>query len=300
MLLMRTETPQLLGLASFPTQSWLFGRGLGDIAVGTLPCPSMGGMCPPFSSSTEAWRDDVRKQAGTKPIDFLLAWIQIESNGNPCSWTKYAEAGVYQLMQGDNIAQGGTSIDQQHPSPPCVPGVQTTAYRSSLTNDQAYEQVRGGLQYVDYCRMHAEAALDAAGYLNQPGWSNSNWSYWAMVKMWHVAPATIPKLLAAGASGGSIPADWDEMMQSAGGIAPVNWTDNARAVGIFGDGGGSVLNLVYSSAMPYVIGAVLAIGAVVFYKKHKKFVLDHVPHIPGIHGHRSSRHQAGERTARRR
>lgn len=325
MLLVRTEAPQLLGLG-MPKMCHIWGpssyqwartlknaglitgqpcldskydptrkidlglAGLADISPGTLPCPSGGGMCPPFPTQVEGWRNDVRKQAGTLPIDFLMAWIQIESFGSGCSDTQYSEVGIFQLMAGDNIAQGGTSIDQQHPVPPCIPGQSTHVWRDGFTDDQAHEQVRGGIQYVNYCRKNAEAALSAAGYLNQPGWSDSNWSYWAMVKMWHVAPATIPKLLAAGLSGvGGIPADWDDMMQYAGGIAPVNWTDNARAVGIFGDGGGSVLNLIYSSSMPIVVGVVLAIGAVLFYKKNKKLVLDHVPHIPGIHGHRTRR-----------
>src|SRR4029077_17165388 len=49
-----------------------------------------------FNASVEAWRSDVASQAGDLPIDFLLMWIQVESNGNPCSWTRMNEVGVWQ------------------------------------------------------------------------------------------------------------------------------------------------------------------------------------------------------------
>lgn len=230
-----------------------------DIDIGSLPCPSGGGYCPPFSASTEMWRDDVASQAGGKPVDFLLAWMQIESNGNPCSWTSLAEAGVLQLMNGDNLVQGGTTLAQQHPVPPCVSGSQTTAYRTSLTDDQANEQVRGGLQYVDYCISKVEALFSLYGYSGAPGWTNSDWSYWAFVKMVHVAPATIPGMLTAGLQSGGIPVDWDDMMTYVTGI-PTNWTDNARKVGVFGAGGGSVIGgLIADPFIPLAIGGLVAL-----------------------------------------
>lgn len=248
------------------------GPSLADIPAGTLPCPSMGGMCPPFYQYVEQWRDDVKKQMGSLPIDFLMAWVQIESLGSGCSDTKYSEVGIFQLMAGDNIAQGGTTVDQQHPSPPCIPGQSTHVWRDGFTTDQAYEQVRAGIQYANYCRTSAEAAMKAAGYLDQPGWSDKDWSYWAMVKMWHVSPANAPKLMYAGSSGaGGIPADWDDMMQYAGGIVPVSWTDNARSVGIFGDGGGSVLGYLNSPTIVSVgLGVLIAVGGIIAARHVKK------------------------------
>lgn len=198
---------------------------MGDVALPSLINPSV-----------EAWRSDVAAAAGDMPINFLLMWIQKESNGNPCSWTSLQEAGIFQLMAGDNIAQGNTSIDQQHPVPPCSPGVQTTAYRSSLTNEQAKWQVDGGLTYVRYCRKRASDFLSQAGYK----WSDKDWSYWAMVKMVHVAPGVIPNMLQQGIAGyGSSPPDWDTLMTYVTGIPP-SWTDNAKAVGLMGQGGGGM------------------------------------------------------------
>lgn len=230
--------------------------GLGDDAVAT------------FNASVEQWRSDIEAQAGTLPLNFLLMWIQKESNGNPCSWTSLSEAGIFQLMAGDNISQGGTSLAAQHPVPPCSPGMQTTAYRSSLTDDQAYEQVRGGIQYVNYCRTRAEAYMSMYGYTGQPGWTDSDWSYWAMVKMVHVAPAKIPSMLQAGINGsGGVPSDWDQMMRYVSGI-PSSWTDNARAVGIYGQGGGTVFNKQY-----LMYGALAAGGLLLLYlaKKHSRY-----------------------------
>lgn len=244
----------------------LSGSGLTDIPAGTLPCPSGGGTCPPFNQSVEDWRSDIRKQAGAKPIDFLMAWTQKESNGNPCSWTRLAEAGISQLMAGDNIAQAGTTIADQHPSPPCVPGAQTTAYRSSLTDAQANEQVRAFMQYVDYCIKRVEYFLGQAGYSNQPGWTNKDWSYWAMVKQYHALPGIIPSLLSNGLQGGGIPADWDAMMQYSS-----YDTSNARAVGVFGDGGGSVLGYLYSPTIVTVgVGALIAVAGLIAVRRVKK------------------------------
>lgn len=209
-----------------------------------------------FNPSVEQWRADVEAQMGTLPISFLLMWIQVESNGNPCSYTSLAEAGVFQLMNGDNMVQGKTTMAEQHPVPPCTAGVQTTAYRSSLTDDQAYQQVRGGIEYVNYCRARVDAWLGQYGYAGQPGWSSSDWSYWAMVKMVHVAPAKIPGMLSSGLAGGGVPADWDAMMQNVSGI-PTSWTDNARKVGLYGQGGGTVFNRTY------LIYGGMAIGVVV-------------------------------------
>lgn len=249
----------------------LQGSTLADVPAGSFPCPSGGGMCPPFNQFVEMWRDDVKKQMGSLPIDFLLAWIQIESSGSVCSDTIYSEVGIFQLMAGDNIAAGGTSIDAQHPVPPCIPNTSTHVWRDAVTNDQAYEQVRGGIQYVNYCRKTAEALLSANGYLGQPGWTDKDWSYWAMVKMIHVSPVAAAKLIQAGLQSGGVPADWNDMMQYGKGIAPVNWTDNASVVGAFGDGGGSVLGYLYSPTVVAVgVGVLIAIGGIIAKRKIQK------------------------------
>lgn len=208
---------------------------LGDIPLGLTT----------FPAGVEAWRDLVASQAGISlPVNFLLAWIYAESGSNPCSATSLGEWGIFQLMAPDNIAQGGTTVALQHPVPPCVAGIQTTAGFSSLTSDQQNEQVRAGIQYVNYCVSYAETQMTAFGYIGQPGWTNSDWSYWAMVKMVHVAPAVIPGMLQAGLNGaGGVPVDWNDLVQYVTSV-PANWLANASEVGSYGAGGPSITNLV--------------------------------------------------------
>lgn len=235
---------------------------LDEVSFGRLP---FGDDAVAFNASVEAWRDDISAQMGTLPLNFLMMWVQVESNGNPCSWTSLSEAGVFQLEPPDNIAQGGTTLAAQHPVPPCVAGTQTTAYRSSLTDDQAYEQVRGGVQYVNYCRDVATKWMDQYGYSGKPGWSSSDWSYWAMVKMVHVLPGRIPGMLQAGidGNGGNVPSDWDQMTPYVTNV-PANWLDNARKVGLLGQGGGTVFN------KQYLIYGALGVGALALIYLAKK------------------------------
>lgn len=234
----------------------------GDIAPGSLPCPSNGGYCPPFNARVEEWREDISALAGTLPIDFLLAWIQIESMGSACSYTSLAESGIFQLMKPDNLMAGQTTEAEQHPVPPCAAGTSSYVWRGQLTDEQAKWQVQGGINFVNYCKSVAESKLGTMGYLGQPGWTDTDWSYWAMVKMVHVAPAPIIGMLTRGLSGGGIPADWDAMIANGGGTGvPSNWIANARAVGIFGAGGGSIVNGVLTAARdPF---ALLAVGGLV-------------------------------------
>jgi hypothetical protein len=202
---------------------------LGDIQCGDKTTPPTQDAV--FSPSVEAWRDLVSSYAGAIPVNFLMAWIQIESCGNPCSYTSYAEAGIFQLMNGDNINVAGTTLAAIHPYPPCVPGSQTTAYYSSLTDDQRVEQVSSGLRYVNYARDYAHAKLAAAGQ----DWSEDMPDFWMMVKQVHAAPAYIATGLAnATAALGHPPGNWSEFLV---GLPGYNLS-NAQWTGSFGIGGG--------------------------------------------------------------
>ena len=141
-------------------------------------------------------------------------------------------------MAGDNVTVAGTTLALQHPVPPCVSGRETGATFDSLSSDQQDEQVRAGIQYVNYCRQRAHALLDQFGY----SWDESTGDFWSLVKMVHVAPGVIPKMLQAGIDGnGAPPSSWDELTPYVSGV-PASWLQNARSVGLFGTGGGSLLN----------------------------------------------------------
>lgn len=238
-------------------------QGGGDVAGFTMPV-----VWPNGGANTEAWRPLVEEYAGTLPINFLLKWIDWESAGNPCSWTYLKEAGIFQLEPPDNLAVAHTTMAQQHPTPPCVNGVQTSAGIASLTKDQAIAQVQGGINYVNYCRDKARGYLKAAGYT----WSESDWSFWAAVKWIHIAPAFLPKMLQQGIDGfGGVPPDWLAMTAFVTGM-PDNWLQNAYEVGLLGQGGGRSLLASLGKTTTYVMLAATAVALVVLLKQQTRRV----------------------------
>ena len=222
-------------------------RGMGDIPVY--------GVNPPFPPAIEQWRSALATAAGIDvPVDFLLAWIDIESGGNPCNMTTETgsqEAGIFQLMSPGNTSVAGTTAAQLWPQPPCSSansgGGGGQATFAAMTDAQRSEQVRSGLQYVRSCMAYVDAALAASGYSGAPGWTSRDWSYWALVKWVHIAPAYIPSMLQAGMAGaGGIPVDFNDMIQYATTPKPANWVTNATSVGAFGAGGVGLSNLTSS------------------------------------------------------
>jgi hypothetical protein len=214
--------------------AWYEHVGLGD--VGDIQSLPYGAARNYGSPAVEAWRDLVTEMAGTMPVEWLLAWIAYESGGYPCELTYLGEAGIYQLMPGDNMTVAGTTPALQHPVPPCAAGTGGhTVTRADLTDDQAREQVRAGLAYADYCRKRARALLDKFGY----DWPESDWSFWALAKQVFNLPGAIPAMLQAGIDGnaGTPPSDWPTMMRYATANATTN---NAQIVGQYGQGGGSL------------------------------------------------------------
>lgn len=230
------------------------------------PCPddpygALGDVPGVFAKSVEDWRDLVTSKAGDLPINFLMAWISRESNGNPCSYTKFAEAGIFQLMNGDNMNFGNTTLAAQHPAPPCTAGIQTTAYFASLTPDQQNAQVQAGIDYINnYARPQAHRYLDAAGY----SWDESSGSFWILVKQVFDSPAMIPGVLAAAtAELGSPPPDWATLKTTTAG-SQIDPSGNAQFVGSYGDGGGSVLSSLFPSATSPASLLVIAGGLALF------------------------------------
>lgn len=230
------------------------GVGMGDLLTDSSSLP-YGAPSNWGSASVEAWRDLVTAQAGDKPVDFLMAWIAVESGGNACDYTSLKEAGIFQLMAGDNESVAGTTEALIHPVPPCTAGTRTIVPFSALSSDQKNEQVRSGLAYVDYCRAYAHTQLDANGYT----WPESSGDFWICVKMVHVAPAALKSILAQGVAGngGTAPADWSSLTQFVSGV-PASWLSNAESVGQFGAGGGSLLSSLAAPSNLLILAAIAA------------------------------------------
>jgi hypothetical protein len=202
-------------------------------AIGDITSPLIGG----FPASVERWRSLVTKYGAGIPINFLLAWIEKESGGNPCSWTTLRESGLFQLMFGDNLRDGGVTEEQLRAA--CVPNTQQKS--RPLTAAEAEIQVSSGIRYVRAMMAAADRKLAATGV----SWSRSSPSYWAFTKLQHGYPSPSQGWLTAATTKlGHPPRDWNEFLSTMTGyqsvLANATWVGIRSGVG----GGGSVLPMV--------------------------------------------------------
>lgn len=202
-----------------------------------------------WPASVEQWRDLVTRYAGGIPVEFLLAWIKVESGGNPCDYTWLRESGIFQLMYPDNLAQAGVTEDALRTACDPAQAQQCISYRSDcnaqpirpLTDDESTLQVTSGIQYVNACRAYVDRFVN---------WSTRSADYWKMVKMVHVLPSPVAKFASSSAN-------WDDFYQKArAGGTPASFLDNAATVGAYGEGGGGILG----TGIPNPISAVQNLG----------------------------------------
>jgi hypothetical protein len=234
------------------------GSGLGDVDTSVYgPAANYG------SDAVEAWRPAITKAAGTLPVEFLLAWIGVESGGNPCDWetaTGSIEAGIFQLMSPDNINAGSTTLAAQQPSPPCPASSFAHGSFSALSDDQVQAMIDGGITYVNYCVGYAEAMMLQYGY----SFDSSSADYWSLVKMVHVAPGTISQMMQSATNANSSASTWADLIASPyGSSLPANWTTNASVVGQYGAGSNAALNILgntISSLQYLTLAEMLLIG----------------------------------------
>lgn len=199
-----------------------------------------------FSDRTNAWQGALASldDGAHGGMPFLLAWLQKESDGNPCSFTKYHEAGIWQLMPGSltsdgggDLAKAGTTVSEQHPVPPCTAGTQTSASISDLTSDQIAAQVSAGTTYLNYCIDMVQTALQNNGSpIDQ-----TNPDFWRFVKLVHAAPAWVKNGIGLVSQQLGAPvSSWDDFESTAislGCWGSQHCTDslaNARSVGAYG------------------------------------------------------------------
>lgn len=225
----------------------LFGIG---VPRRHLPLPrslrGLGDASSTFPASVEQWRPLLERYAGNIPIPFLLAWIQRESAGNPCSWTSLRESGLFQLMYPDNLNTAGVTEEQLRAA--CVANTQQLA--RALTPAEQEVQVASGIRYVRAMMAQAKSKLAAAGV----PWGETDPSFWAVVKLQHAYPGpTLGWLTAAKAALGRAPRDFAEFRSTINGYTSV--LENAAWVGKFGVGGGG------SALAPFL----LAGGAALLY-----------------------------------
>jgi hypothetical protein len=244
----------------------LRGRGLGDSVLS------------PFRGTAEDWRPLAETMAGDIPIDFIIAWIDKESGGNPCNETpdpNLREVGIGQWCSAgdcaDNLTMAGSTYAAQHPSPPCVQGANTYATYGMLTPQQQTDQMQALVTYINAARSRVDDLLSAAGTI----WIDNGEDYWKLVKMIHALPGAIASGLAACTAATGQPCnDWDGFSSAARGIWGTTAKGlkrindvlaNANDVGMWGATSDSTVdNIVktfqYDSTLPLMIFGLLGLG----------------------------------------
>jgi len=173
-----------------------------------------------FRASVEAWRALVQQRADADmPIDSLMAWLDHESGGNPCSTGiiktdgTIVEAGIAQTYHPDDDRFGAT-VAQLRAS--CTGTSQTPA--RALTSAERELQVKVFLAYVRAKRDAARKQLADVG----ADWPESSADFWALVKLQHALPG-LPKLFlpAAKKKLGRAPASWKEFRATVDGMSSV-------------------------------------------------------------------------------
>ncbi|MEI6172022.1 MAG: hypothetical protein WCQ45_06070 [bacterium] len=146
---------------------------------------------PDFSQGggflTERWRKPLKPLAQWVPIDFLLAWIDVESNGKPDEVSNIGERGLFQVHPDERDFLHLTDDQFQ-----------------SLTTDTNFALQVGVAQAIAYA-IFAKRELSAVG---------SEWhgrDFWKLVKLHHGA-FSVPKfmLLAFQNTFGRGPTTWRE------------------------------------------------------------------------------------------
>ena len=235
--------------------------------------------------SAEDWRPLAETMAGDIPIDFIIAWIDKESGGNPCNRTTdplLFEVGIGQFCTAgdcaDNLTMAATTSAAQHPVPPCIPGANSYATYASLSPSQQTDQMQALVTYIKNARNRVDDYLSSAGTI----WIDNGEDYWKLVKMVHALPhAIVVGLPACTAATGQPCDDWNGFASAIRGL----WNNskrineiiaNANDVGMWGATdvstvGNVVKALQYDSTLSLMIFGLLGLGVGAWwYGRHRR------------------------------
>ncbi len=163
----------------------------------------------PFKASAEQWRPLFQKYAPDLPQDFLIAWLNNESGGNPCALgIPGVEAGIFQTYHPADDRYGAT-FDQLRAG--C--SGQTLVDPSAVDYDL---QARHGLNYVRGKIAAAQTHMFAAGV----NWPMSSSDFWIGVKQEHALPCVMSDLLPRVTRKFGPPSSWDEFRREAMSMSP--------------------------------------------------------------------------------
>ncbi len=154
-----------------------------------------------FPLGVEKWRPRVYKHAAGLPLDFLMAWIAMESGGNPAALGTVTEVGLFQIDMQDGPAFGG-DVDSLHRN---FAAATSQVATRELTEAEKELQVACGLAMVRAYEARSKAQLAAVG----AAWTAGSSDFWNLVKLQHALPA-IPRsfLPAFRTTNGAAPSSW--------------------------------------------------------------------------------------------
>lgn len=142
---------------------------------------------------TESWRGPLTKIADWVPLDFLLAWIDVESNGIPTIIERAADP------------RGERGLFQVHPDEREYLGL-TPEQFDALTTDTGLA-LRTGVKHAKLFAIQAKKALNRNGQ----DWHGRD--FWKLVKLYHGAFAMPDSAVDAFKRvNGRGPDTWDELM----------------------------------------------------------------------------------------
>lgn len=178
-----------------------------------------------FPAPVEAWRSLIEQKADGSdlPIDFLLAWVQHESGGNPCSLgIPGVEAGIAQTYHPDDDRFGAT-FDELRAA--CVAETQKLA--RPLTAAEKGLHVTSLVAYVKNARDVTRKQIAGAGIT----WPESSPDFWNLVKLRHALPAWGASYLGpCGDALGRPPSSWGEFREWIEGLSESEVVAINRAV----------------------------------------------------------------------
>jgi hypothetical protein len=162
-----------------------------------------------FPPLVERWRAEVEKRAGDLPVDAILEWIRIESDGDMCATGLPTEVGIFQLFFPSDAKYGAT-----------LEGLRALCRRSKHQNPADISwlspsdldmQVGAGIRKILAARDTVRQVFAKHGVT----WAETSFDFGAAVKQIHATPAVIVELLPKiTRRDGAPPSSWDALWRS--------------------------------------------------------------------------------------
>lgn len=156
-----------------------------------------------WARTVERWRSLIAEHANGNPVEFLLAWVSMESGGDPLATGAATECGIFQIDFQDG-PKFGASVASVHKS------------YQSLSEADKLLQVTSGVAMVSAYRATARTRLAAIG----ADWTEGSSDFWSLVKLHHALPG-IPRVFLPWfqESRGAAPGSWSEWRAAIDGAA---------------------------------------------------------------------------------